>query len=303
MKNKAPLISMGMPIYNEAKWLGQALDSLLTQTFEDFELIISDNASTDESRKIVQDYAAKDARIKLYHQAEDIGAIENFEFVLAQARGDYFMWVGGHDLWSSNLLDVLLKEMQANPHVVLCFPQTVLIDRENRPLTVFNETVDTRSEQSAAGRIWAMHRQLKRSNAIYGLHRREVLLSTLPWPKIVGGDSVLLVRAAAVGDVLTNSTGQWFRRKNHEHSSLETVQRRVQALKLSNLEAVFPVFATRVAIMAEFLKAGGSYREKIRLLNYGLRRLFLTSNQRQLFINELSFVRARLAQSFGKTKS
>lgn len=295
-------ISIGMPLYNEARWLRQALDALCAQTFTNWEMIVSDNASADNTWEVLQEYAAKDTRILLYRQTENIGSIENFEFVLAQAQGDYFVWASGHDLWSSNFLEILLKEMQVNPTLVLCVPQGILIDEENHPLVIYKEMFDTRSENSAAGRILTMHRELKRCNAIYGLHRREVLLKALPWPRVIGGDSVILVRVAALGDVLSNPTAQWFRRRNRQQTSLETARHRVQALKLSNLAAVLPLFMTRITIMAEFFKAGGPFTARMRLLIYGFKRLFLSSSQRQLFINEFSFVGTRLVQSLNKVK-
>lgn len=302
MSQQPVTISIGMPLYNESRWLRQALDALCAQTFPDWELIISDNASTDSTWDILQEYAARDARIVLHRQSENMGTIENFEFVLAQARGNYFMWASGHDLWSGNLLEVLVTEMQANSKLALCFPQGVLIDEENHPLVTYDEIVDTRSEQSAAGRILAMHRQLKRGNAIYGLHRREVLLRTLPWPRVVGGDSVILVRIAAQGDILSNPAGQWFRRRNRQQTSRETARHRVRALKLTNLAAVLPLFMTRAVVMAEFFKASGSLRERIRLLIYGFKRFFLSSSQRQLFINEFSFASTKFVQSLSKVK-
>lgn len=284
---KVPLISMGMPLYNEARWLRQAMDALCAQTFSDWELIISDNASTDHTWDILQEYAARDTRITLHRQPENIGAIENFEFVLGQARGDYFMWVSGHDLWSENLLEVLLKEMQANPRLVLGVPQSVLIDEENQPITVFDEFIDTRLECSAAGRISAMHRQITRCNAIYGLHRLPVLLKALPWPRIMGGDFVLLVRIAALGDVLTNPTAQWFRRRNRpQQTNFEIVRHRVQSLKLSKLAAAIPNLVTRIVIIMVFLKANGSYRDRIKLMTYGLKKLFLERGQPQLLTSE-----------------
>jgi glycosyltransferase involved in cell wall biosynthesis len=289
-----------MPLYNEARWLRQALDALCAQTFTDWEMIVSDNASTDITWDVLQEYAAKDPRILLHRQPENIGSIDNFEFVLAQAQGDYFVWASGHDLWSSNFLEVLLKEMQANPKLVLCVPQGILIDEENRPLVIYEEMFDTRPEQTAAGRILALHRELKRCNAVYGLHRREVLLRTLPWPRVVGGDSVILVRVAALGDVLSSPAALWFRRRNRQQTSLEMARHRVQALKLSNLAAVFPLFVTRVVVMAEFFKASGPFHARIKLLIYGFKRLFLSSSQRQLFINEFSFASTKFRQSLSK---
>ena len=82
MSSNKPLISVGMPVYNESKWIEQSLDSLLAQTFQDFELIISDNASTDGTWSTLQEYAARDARIVLHRQPENRNALINFQFVL-----------------------------------------------------------------------------------------------------------------------------------------------------------------------------------------------------------------------------
>lgn len=105
---RVPRVSIGMPVYNGAKYIREALDSLLAQTFIDFELIISDNASTDSTDAICLEYAAKDARIQYVRQDVNCGAIENFRHVLNGARGQYFMWAACDDMWSENWLEVLL---------------------------------------------------------------------------------------------------------------------------------------------------------------------------------------------------
>lgn len=302
MNQQRATVSIGMPLYNESRWLRQALDALCAQTFSDWELIISDNASTDSTWEILQEYAAKDSRIVLHRQPENIGTIENFEFVLAQAQGKFFVWASGHDLWSGNFLAVLVQEMQANPKLALCMAETVLIDEESHPLSVYEEVIDTRSEQSAAGRIFAVYERIKRCNAIYGLHQREILLRALPWPRVMGGDLVILVRIAGLGDVASNQATQWFRRRNRQQTMSEAVRRRVQALKLSKLAAIFPQFMTRVAVMVEFFKASGPPRDRIRLLTHGFNKLFLSSDQRQLFINEFHFVGTKFIQPFSKVK-
>jgi glycosyltransferase involved in cell wall biosynthesis len=90
--NHVPAISIGMPVYNGEKYIREALDSLLAQTFTDFELIISDNASTDSTSNICKEYAIRDSRIRYIRQHKNIGAIANFKFLLEQASGDFFMW-------------------------------------------------------------------------------------------------------------------------------------------------------------------------------------------------------------------
>ena len=99
-----PKVSLGMPVYNGEKYIQEALDSLLTQTFTDFELIISDNASTDNTSVICQGYAKNDLRIRYIRQDQNKGAIANFKFVLDEAVGEYFMWVAYDDLWAPDFL-------------------------------------------------------------------------------------------------------------------------------------------------------------------------------------------------------
>ncbi|MFM1896557.1 MAG: hypothetical protein RLZZ385_1631 [Pseudomonadota bacterium] len=97
-----------MPVFNEEHYLRHALESLLGQTFEDFELIISDNASTDGTATICAMYAQRDSRIRVVRQPENIGAVANFQLVLEQAQGEYFMWAAADDLWSKSWLEELL---------------------------------------------------------------------------------------------------------------------------------------------------------------------------------------------------
>lgn len=111
IKNNILKVSIGMPVYNGEKYIKQALDSLLAQTFVDFELIISDNASTDNTEAICQTYLLKDKRIKYYRQVENLGASKNFQVVLRKANGSYFMWAASDDLWDINWLDNLYQNI------------------------------------------------------------------------------------------------------------------------------------------------------------------------------------------------
>ncbi|WP_448526536.1 glycosyltransferase family 2 protein [Parathermosynechococcus lividus] len=103
-----PKISIGMPVYNGARYIREALDSLLAQTFTEFELIISDNASTDDTEAICREYAAKDHRVRYIRQSQNLGASANFKFVLDEALGEYFMWAAADDVWDENWIEKLL---------------------------------------------------------------------------------------------------------------------------------------------------------------------------------------------------
>ncbi len=116
-----PVISIGMPVYNGARYIREALDSLLGQTFTDFELIISDNASIDNTEAICREYAAKDQRIRYIRQSQNLGASANFKFVLDEALGEYFMWAAYDDKWSSNYLLQAKKSLE-NTNFSFAFP-------------------------------------------------------------------------------------------------------------------------------------------------------------------------------------
>jgi glycosyltransferase involved in cell wall biosynthesis len=109
VESNNPKVSIGMPVYNGEPFILKALDSILAQTFTDFELIISDNASTDGTEKICREYADRDARIRYVRLHENIGAIANFQFVLEEAVGEYFMWAAADDIRSESFLELNLK--------------------------------------------------------------------------------------------------------------------------------------------------------------------------------------------------
>lgn len=115
---RTPKVSIGMPVYNGELFIREALDSLLAQTFTDFELVISDNASTDGTEAICREYNRKDDRIRYVRQTENRGAVANFRYVLDEAVGEYFMWAAADDMWSPNWLEVLMRHAKTN--VVCC---------------------------------------------------------------------------------------------------------------------------------------------------------------------------------------
>jgi glycosyltransferase involved in cell wall biosynthesis len=129
----APKVSIGMPVYNGEAFIREALDSLLMQTYADYELIISDNASTDGTEAICREYVVKDARISYVRQAKNRGYAANFQFLLDEALGEYFMWMAADDILSDEYyLDHLIKKMEYNVDYV--FPDVSIIDSAGKIL-------------------------------------------------------------------------------------------------------------------------------------------------------------------------
>jgi glycosyltransferase involved in cell wall biosynthesis len=129
-----PIVSIAMPVYNGEAYIKQAIDSLLAQTFKDFELIISDNASTDATEPICRKYAEQDLRVRYIRQDENLGAMRNFQFVLNQARCDYFMWAACDDVWDSSWLCSLYNEICKNKKAAV-FGRVVHIDELSRRIS------------------------------------------------------------------------------------------------------------------------------------------------------------------------
>lgn len=120
-----PAVSIGVPVYNGEGSLRQALDSLLAQTFSDFELIISDNASTDGTEVICREYAGRDARVRYLRQVSNIGPAANFKFLLDRAQGEYFMWAACDDIRSADWLKINHDFLAAHPgHVASTSPNS-----------------------------------------------------------------------------------------------------------------------------------------------------------------------------------
>lgn len=126
------LVSIGLPTRNRASVIRPLLDSLLAQDYRNFELIISDNASNDETPQVLEEYAARDARIRWIRQSENLGLIGNQNFVFAQARGEYFVWSGDDDIYEPDFLSQLAAVLDADPRVVLAYCPLDWIDDQDR---------------------------------------------------------------------------------------------------------------------------------------------------------------------------
>jgi glycosyltransferase involved in cell wall biosynthesis len=164
------LVSIGLPVYNGEKFLGQALEALLAQDYGHFEIIISDNASTDATQEICREYMARDRRIQYHRNDENKGARYNFRKVLGLAAGPYFLWAADHDLWHPSLISRCVEIMEADRGVVLCYPRALRIDAHNNALGLATNQIDTRN-LPAAERYLRIIRDLSGGDPIYGVMR------------------------------------------------------------------------------------------------------------------------------------
>ncbi len=181
MNEQQPRVSIGMPVHNGERYLRAALDAILGQTFSDFELIISDNASTDGTETICREYADRDQRIRYSRQERNLGAAANFNFVFAQARGEYFKWASYDDLLAPTFLEYCVAVLDQGPQYVLCCSDRYWMTHEGE---VLGHSGATRSwnERPPFHRIGFARLVCLPGSCfpvfVFGLMRREVLAQT-----------------------------------------------------------------------------------------------------------------------------
>src|ERR1051325_8805772 len=127
-----PPVTIGLPVYNSERFIAQSLDSLLAQTYGDFRIIISDNASTDGTPDLCNDYARRDKRVFYSRNAVNIGASPNFNRVFALSESPYFKWATADDYWAPSMLEKCVRILESAPTIALCYPKTTLVDAEGK---------------------------------------------------------------------------------------------------------------------------------------------------------------------------
>lgn len=130
-----PKLSIGLPVYNGADYLEDSLDSILAQTFQHFELLISDNASTDRTEEICMAYAGRDSRIRYCRRKENLGASTNFNYVFALSSGKYFKWIAHDDLHEEDFLSRCVQILDQDPSIILAYSRAITVDAQKRLVT------------------------------------------------------------------------------------------------------------------------------------------------------------------------
>ncbi|NDJ75524.1 MAG: glycosyltransferase family 2 protein [Chloroflexi bacterium] len=190
--NQHPYLSIGLPVYNGEDFIEQALDSILAQTFSDFELIISDNASTDRTAEICRAYAAHDARVSYFVHDHNRGAAPNFNFTYQQARPTkYYKWLAHDDICKPTYLECCINVLEADTTVVLAYPQTAEINASCEIVRMPDICYDC-AHPDAYQRFKTWLLQYHRCFEFFGVIRKTELDTTGLLGNYSGADIVLL---------------------------------------------------------------------------------------------------------------
>jgi glycosyltransferase involved in cell wall biosynthesis len=196
--NSTPLVSVGLFVYNGERFLEEALHSILDQTFTDFELIISDNASTDRTGAIVEAYAKRDHRIRYYRSEKNMGAGWNARRVFELATGKYFRWATADDLLESDLLRRCVEVLENDPGCVVAYTRTKDVDENGTFIKNYIPPAKADSNDPVV-RFREMLLVLDWCYQIFGVMRMSALRQIPPQGSYVNGDGVLLARMSLLG--------------------------------------------------------------------------------------------------------
>lgn len=196
--DRLPRLSIGMPVFQGAAYIRSALESILAQTHEDFELIVSDNASTDGTEDIVRAYAARDRRVRYHRSLRNVGAARNFNRVFSLASGEYFKWAAHDDVLAPECLARCVEVLDRERDVVLCYARANVIDERGRIIEEYVAPLRTDSPK-AADRFLDLIAVDHRCYAAYGVIRARTLRQTSLHGSYPSSDRVLLTRLALFG--------------------------------------------------------------------------------------------------------
>jgi glycosyltransferase involved in cell wall biosynthesis len=242
--SRSPRLSIGIPVYNGESFLAQALDSLLAQTFHDFEIVISDNASTDRTPEICRAYARRDPRVRYVCNQRNLGAVANFNRVFELSTAPLFKWAAHDDLHRETYLESCIRLLDDDPEVVLAHCESGFIDETGEFFPFIHETgsyVDPKTgvymttdgpeigdSAVAVERFWQVLARARWGTHMFGVIRRASLEQTCLIRNFIGCDRALLAELALLGRFRSTPERLYLKRfhANMSHMILSSRERK-----------------------------------------------------------------------------
>lgn len=264
---RPPRVSIGLNCYKAERWIGECLDSLLAQTLQDFEIVISDNASPDSTFEICQSHAARDPRIRAYRTDRNVGIAGNLNRVFELARGEFFCWASANDYYAPQFLERCVRRMQDDPEIDLVASQPAPLEQDP-PIAEPDPRDIEVTMHGPADRVVALLRVNRDGRFFRGVYRRAALLPLMPLGTRFGQDIVLGSQLAANGKVVMLGERHYY----FERTAPGTVTHRIPAhLRVGYYEPeaglrayLFHRCRNQFEIWRIALRAADTGREKLR---------------------------------------
>ena len=212
-----PLLSIGLPVYNGEKYLRDAIESIINQTFTDFELIISDNASTDRTGEICASYSRADSRVRYIRNKENLGAAVNYNAVFASARGKFFKWQAHDDMCAPDFFAKCVQVLDERPEYIICYPKTKIIDKQGAVVTMEEDDLRLDSPNVMTRFSSCLNPMKYCHNPIFGIMRSEVLAQTRLIGKFLASDRCLITELSLYGPFFEYPEKLFIRRKHESN--------------------------------------------------------------------------------------
>ncbi len=213
------MVSVGMPVYNGEAHIRKAIESILGQTFTDFELVISDNASSDGTAAICQEYAARDSRIRIFRNEINRGSVYNDNRVFQLSRGKYFKWASSNDYIAPTMLEECVNVLDRRPEVVLCYSHSCLLDDQGALIEEHEDALDLEND-SPSFRFRRITCDMGLNNAFSGLIRSDVLRQTTYLENYLASDLPVMAELALHGKFHEIPRPLFFRRVGNQSATV-----------------------------------------------------------------------------------
>jgi glycosyltransferase involved in cell wall biosynthesis len=194
-----PRVSLGLPVYNGQNFIAEAIRSILSQDFGDFELVITDNASTDRTADICKEFARQDGRVRYVRNERNLGAAANFNQAFELSAGKYFKWCAHDDVLSPGFLKDCMRVLDGNAGHVIAYPRLAGIDEAGRSTAYIERVLPDMEDSSPASRFQLMIAAHGWDAAMFGLWRSDALTKTSLHEAYYGSDCALLAEMALLG--------------------------------------------------------------------------------------------------------
>ena len=261
-----------MPVYNGEAFLSQAIDSLLSQDHKDFQLIISDNASTDKTREICQYYEEKDERIRYLRSDKNHGPVWNFIRVFELSDSDYFMWAAHDDFWDHSYIRSCLEGFNESRDIVLVGTICTTIYSESGQLYLVDQgfsTIGLSPRERFIRYNSVIHSGTHIGAIFYGLYKREALKKTMPPKNTIALDHVILSELCFQGEILTVQKPLMVKRWGGSSASIESIANLLGIT--SRFVITFPYLNREVFLQKAILQTNSlTLAEKLRLSVWSL---------------------------------
>jgi glycosyltransferase involved in cell wall biosynthesis len=258
---REPRVSVGLPVYNGANYLSLAIESILAQTYGDFELVISDNASTDDTPAIVERFSLADDRIRSIRNESNLGGARNANNTFKLARGEFFRWAGHDDLVDPRYLEACVEELDRHQDVVLACPGEIIIDEAGRELERI--LLPWGAEPNVVERVRAFANRQSNTDAFYGLMRASALRRTRLLGSYVMSDRILLCELAMLGRFGTIPEFLFMRRVHPKNVHVNWRARKVWFDPNHRHDVSFPNWAIARGYASAVIRAPIDWRDKL----------------------------------------